>query len=277
MSHFDRALRSQFFLTGPRPCPYLPGRKERKLFTNLSGPHAAGLHDDLALHGFRRSQNIAYRPACAGCHACLSTRVRVADFEPTKAQRRVLRRNEDVDRRVDESWSDPEHYALFRAYVSQRHADGGMTDMDYYDFGAMIEDSPVRTRLFAYRAASGDEPEATARETRSTGDEAAKGALLGACLTDLLADGLSLVYSYFNPDEKRRSLGQYIILDHIALAKKAKLPYVYLGYWVPGSAKMNYKINFQPAEILTDRGWVLADEAAQAAALAAGGAESEPS
>lgn len=241
MSHFERSLRSQFFMTGPRPCPYLPGRMERKLFTTLAPPHAEPLHDRLALIGFRRSQNIAYRPACQGCSACVSTRLCAEDRRETRSERRILRRNADLIRRVRAPIPTDEHYALFRRYLTARHADGGMTDMDAIDFASMIEDSPVRTCLVEYRQAPGSETE---KET-----------LLAACVTDVLSDGLSLVYSYFDPEATRRSLGRHIILDHLALAQERRLPYVYLGYWVPGSDKMSYKIAFQPAEILTETGW----------------------
>lgn len=255
MSQIDRALRSQFFLTGPRPCPYLPDREERKLFTNLSGAQAATLHDELSLHGFRRSQNIAYRPACDACDACLSTRVRVRDFAPSKSQKRVIKRNLDLTRSAENAWSTDEQYELFSRYVSERHPDGGMTDMDALDFAAMVEDSPVRTRLVEYRGPAWA--------------DGSPGVLLGACVTDVLADGLSLVYSFFDHAEaRRRSLGQFIILDHIALARKVGLPFVYLGYWVPGSPKMDYKIKFEPAEIRTKSGWVEATPEERAAAAA---------
>lgn len=243
MSHFDRSLRSQFFLTGPRPCPYLPGRRERKLFTNLAGPDAAALHDELSLHGFRRSQNIAYRPACSGCTACLSTRVRAVDFRPSRSQRRISARNADLRRAVLEPEATDEQYALFMRYLNARHGDGGMTDMDAFDFASMIEDSSVRTRVIEYRLV----------DDKSAGDGA--GRLVAACLTDLLADGLSLVYSFFDPELNSRSLGQYIILDHIEIARNSGCPYVYLGYWVPGSEKMDYKKKFSPAEILGSHGW----------------------
>lgn len=242
MSHFDRSLRSQFFLTGPRPCPYLPNRRERKLFTNLTGPHAATLHDELALHGFRRSQNILYRPACIGCDACVSTRVVVDEFTPTRTQRKVRNRNADLTRNADGPWATDEQYELFNDYLKSRHAEGGMADMDVFDYAAMVEDTPVRTRIVEYRRppepGSKDQPD-----------------LIAACITDVLADGLSLVYSFYDPTESRRSLGQYLILDHIEIAKSAGLKYVYLGYWVDGSPKMDYKIKFQPAELLSERGW----------------------
>lgn len=243
MSHFDRSLRSQFFLTGPRPCPYLPGRKERKLFTNLAGPEAAALHDELSLNGFRRSQNIAYRPACSGCNACYSTRVCANDFEASRTQRRIIKRNADIQRAILEPAASDEQYELFQRYLGDRHSDGGMTDMDAFDFAAMIEDSAVRTRLIEYRLPPED-PESTR-----------PGRLIGACLTDLLADGLSLVYSFFDPELSARSLGQFIILDHVRIAQSGGFPYVYLGYWVPGSEKMDYKKKFRPSEILVENGW----------------------
>ena len=243
MAHFERSLRSQFFLTGPRPCPYLPNRSERKLFTTLAGAKAEAQHDDLSAMGFRRSQNIAYRPACRACSACVSTRVRAVDFAPSRSQRRTLRRNNDLSRH----WLDPEpsdeHFDLFKAYLSDRHGDGGMVDMDAFDFSAMVEDSPVRTHLIEYRLPSENDGE--------------EGTLAAACVTDVLRDGLSLVYSFFDTRLSSRSLGRYVILDHIALAREAGLPFVYLGYWVKGSPKMDYKIEFQPSEILLDGGWTL--------------------
>lgn len=237
MSHFDRTFRAQFYLTSQRDCPYLPGRRERKLFTTLIGPDAAQLHDDLAAHGFRRSQNIVYRPACAGCSACYSTRVCAQDFSPTRSQRRVAKRNADLVRQRQAAWASEEQHALFDRYLAARHAEGGMADMDATDFAAMIEDSTIDTHVVEYRLPS--------EENR----------LVAACLTDRLRDGLSLVYSFFDPDLDRRSLGQFIILDHIEQARETALPYVYLGYWVPGSEKMDYKTRFRPCEILDRRQW----------------------
>lgn len=254
MSHFDRSLRSQFFLTGPRPCPYLPGRRERKLFTSLSGPDAAALHDELSLHGFRRSQNIAYRPACSGCSACVSIRVRASDFSPSRSQRRALTRNADIERRVLDAAPTDEQYALFMRYLEARHGDGGMTDMDVFDFAAMIEDSSVRTRVIEYRLR--EETNGDLEKIAADAVSPKPGRLIGACLTDLLADGLSLVYSFFDSDFQDRSLGQYIILDHIDIARNSGCPYVYLGYWVSGSEKMDYKKKFKPSEILSPEGWV---------------------
>lgn len=247
MSHFDNPLKSQFFLTAPRPCPYLEGRQERKLFTHLTGPQAIETNDELSNRGFRRSQTIVYRPACVGCSACVSTRIRVRDFEPSRSHRRIRRKNADIIRWVGADTATDEQYALFNRYLTARHADGGMTDMDPDDFAAMIEDTPVETRLVEYRDPNGP-------------GSAKSGELVAACLTDILGDGLSLVYSFFDPNLNKRSLGRYIILDHIELAASMGLPYVYLGFWVRGSRKMAYKIEFQPSEVMLGDGWAPYDE-----------------
>jgi arginyl-tRNA--protein-N-Asp/Glu arginylyltransferase len=231
----------QFYVTAPQTCPYLPGRMERKLFTAIQGEQAEKLNDALSKQGFRRSQNVLYRPSCAECSACLSARIRVADFIPSRGQRRILRRNADLERAVASAWATEDHYALFRRYLDSRHADGGMADMDMFEFAAMIEESPIRSRLVEYTRP----PEADERGRQ----------LVAACLTDILDDGLSLVYSFYDPDLHRRSLGTQVILDHVELARIAGLPYVYLGYWVPGSEKMGYKSGFDALEIFKGRVW----------------------
>ncbi|MEL6170217.1 MAG: arginyltransferase [Pseudomonadota bacterium] len=228
----------QFYVTAPQPCPYLEGRMERKLFTALQGEYAEKLNDALSKQGFRRSQNVLYRPSCAECSACLSARIRVADFKPSKGHRRILKRNIGFDREATSPWATEDQYALFRRYLEARHADGGMADMDIFEFAAMIEETPIRSRVIEYSAVH-------ERQRR-----------LGAvCLTDVLDDGLSMVYSFYEPDFADRSLGTYVILDHIEIARDAGLPYVYLGYWVPGSPKMGYKARFSPLEIYTAGAW----------------------
>ncbi len=234
-------LAPQFYVTAPQPCPYLEGRMERKLFTALQGEHAHQLNDALSHQGFRRSQNVLYRPSCPDCSACLSARIRVADFTPSKSQRRSLKRNADLVRRTRAPWATEEQYELFRAYLDRRHADGGMADMDVFEFSAMIEETPIRTRVIEYAP--------PAEDGRSRGD------LTAVCLTDVLEDGLSMVYSFYAPDRQAASLGTYVILDHIALAREAGLPYVYLGYWVPGSPKMDYKSRFSGLEIYRHGTW----------------------
>ncbi len=229
----------QFYVTAPQPCPYLEGRMERKLFTALQGDYAEKLNDSLSKQGFRRSQNVLYRPSCAECAACLSARVRVADFTPSKSQRRVARRNSDLKREATSPWATEDQYSLFRDYLDSRHADGGMADMDIFEFAAMIEETPIRSRVIEYTAPNG-------RGGRE---------LAAVCLTDVLDDGLSMVYSFYDPDRARTSMGTYVILDHIRIALEAGLPYVYLGYWVPGSPKMGYKANFSALEVYKNGEW----------------------
>ncbi len=231
----------RFFLTNPAPCPYLPGRTERKVFTELNGEHADELNDALGRIGFRRSQNVAYRPSCADCRACVSVRVLAGEFEAGSTQRKLIRRNEDLQVSACRPWSTTEQYDLLRRYLSTRHPDGGMNDMDDMDYADMVEQTPVNSYVIEYR-----EP---ARDGRP-------GKLVGACLTDQQSDGLSMIYSFFDPDlADRKGLGNYIILDHILRAHRAGLPYVYLGYWVEGSARMQYKVRYRPLERLGPDGW----------------------
>lgn len=231
----------QFYVTAPQPCPYLPGRMERKLFTALQGEYSEKLNDSLSKQGFRRSQNVLYRPSCAECSACMSARIRVADFAPTRSQRRVIKRNAQLLRHATSPWATEEQYALFRRYLDTRHADGGMADMDIFEFAAMIEETPIRSRVVEY--------------TLSPEEGARKGPLKAVCLTDVLDDGLSMVYSFYDPERERDSLGTYIILDHIEIAREAGLPFVYLGYWVPGSPKMGYKARFKGIELFSKGQW----------------------
>ena len=235
----------QFFLTSPATCPYLPGRQERKVFTHLVGERAPEVNDLLTQGGFRRSQSIAYRPACEACRACVSVRVLPQEFEPSRTFRRVLATNDDLIGHAGSAQPTAEQYSLFRAYLDTRHADGGMVDMSVLDYSMMIEDSHVRSKLIEYRR-RGPDSIITGRGT---------GALLAVALTDTLADGLSMVYSFYDPEARARSLGTYVILDHIARAKRMGLPHVYLGYWVDGSPKMDYKRRFLPQERLGQDGW----------------------
>ena len=206
----------QFYVTAPQPCPYLADRMERKLFTALQGEYAETLNDSLSKQGFRRSQNVLYRPSCAECSACLSARIRVADFDLSRSQKRVLRRNKHLRRDATSPWATEDQYELFRSYLDSRHADGGMADMDIFEFAAMIEETPIRSRVIEYTA---DAEEGASRRS-----------LKAVCLTDVLDDGLSMVYSFYDPAMAQNSLGTYVILDHIRIAREAGLPYVYLGY-----------------------------------------------
>lgn len=235
----------QFFLTAPTSCPYLPGRLERKVFTHVVGPTAAQLNDLLSQGGFRRSQAIAYRPACEACAACVSVRVCVDAFRPSESMRRVARRNRDLVARFGAPQATSDQYSLFRSYLDRRHPSGGMANMSVLDYALMVEDSHVESAVIEYRR-RGPDSGISAR-----GD----GALVACALTDVLSDGLSMVYSFFDTELEERSLGTFVILEHIERARKLGKPYVYLGYWVAGSDKMAYKARFRPQERLTARGW----------------------
>ena len=233
----------QFYLTAPSPCPYLAGKEERKVFTHLVGERAGELNNILTQGGFRRSQSIAYRPACEGCRSCVSVRVVAGEFAASRSMRRILGRNNDIVGEMKIAVPTSEQYSIFRAYLDSRHRDGGMADMTVLDYAMMVEDSHIETRVVEYRRRTGD------TAGRQSGD------LIAVALTDVLGDGLSMVYSFFEPDEAARSLGTFMVLDHIARARQLGLAYVYLGYWVRGSRKMDYKSRFLPQERLTPDGW----------------------
>ena len=211
------------------------------MFTELTGPHASELNDALGRIGFRRSQGVAYRPSCAGCTACVSVRVVTNEFMPNATQRKLLRRNGDVEVTACKAWATDEQFQLLRRYLGTRHPGGGMAGMDEDDYADMIEHSPVNSVIVEYREPSAD---------------GARGRLIGACLTDRQADGLSMVYSFFAADEDSRpGFGNFIIMDHLIRAREAGLPYVYLGYWVKGSPRMEYKTRYRPLEVLGPAGW----------------------
>ena len=235
---FKSPRRPQFFYTtAPLPCPYVAGRTERKVVTEVSGPDAEALHDRLSRAGFRRSHNIAYAPVCPGCNACVPIRIPVASFVPDRGQRRILRANADITGADAPPRATTEQFQLFQRYQQMRHSEGDMATMSFYDYRAMVEDTPITTSIVEFR-----DP--------TTG-------LVGACLTDRLSDGLSAVYSFYVPDQERKSLGTFTILWLVERARTLGLPYVYLGYWVPESRKMAYKARFRPCEVLQNGGWRL--------------------
>jgi arginyl-tRNA--protein-N-Asp/Glu arginylyltransferase len=235
MDHSPLKRPQFFFTTAPLPCPYLPDRLERKLVTELSGPGAENLHEALARSGFRRSHSIAYAPACPGCKACVPVRVVVKDFERRRTLSRLWRENADLIATRVPARATTEQYELFARYQQSRHAGSDMALMGFYEYSAMIEDSPIDTFMVEFR------------------DRA--GVLTAVCLTDRTSDGLSAVYSFFESNGSRDGLGNYVVLWLIAQARKLDLPYAYLGYWITNSAKMAYKARFQPLECLGPNGW----------------------
>jgi len=225
-----------FYATAPLPCPYMPGRVERRVVTELLGRDVDQLHDTLSQAGFRRSHGIAYAPACPDCDACKAVRTVAADFVPSRSLRRVARLNEDIRVREMEPLASAEHFDAFVAYQNARHDDGDMARMDFSDYRALIEESPVDTMVVEFRDADDS--------------------LFGVCLTDRLVDGLSAVYSFFDPALSPRSPGSLMILWLIERAQAIGLPYVYLGFWIAECSKMSYKERFGPLEVHTRAGWV---------------------
>lgn len=224
-----------FYRTGPMPCPYIGGKVERNLFTELNGAQAQRLHDQLAQAGFRRSHHIVYRPACPGCNGCVPVRIPVKTFRMTRSQRRVWNKNADLTVSTTIARASEEHYELFTRYQNARHSGGEMATMSFSDFRAMIEDSVVQTELVTIRDSGGR--------------------LVGACLTDILSHGYSAVYSYFDPEEDQRSLGTFCVLRLLERARQRDLDHLYLGYWIAECAKMTYKSRFRPVEHLGHSGW----------------------
>jgi arginyl-tRNA--protein-N-Asp/Glu arginylyltransferase len=226
-----------FFGTRSLPCPYLDGQIERKVVTELSGPNAEGLYERLSRAGFRRSHNLAYRPACPSCNACVPVRIAATDFEMTKSFRRVMGANADLSADDIDANATVEQFRLFSSYQRARHEGGDMSGMAFNDYRSMVEDTPVTSRSVEFR------------------DD--KGTLLAVMLMDRMEDSLSAVYSFFDGGQTRRSLGTYMILWMVQRARAFGLPYVYLGYWIDGSNKMAYKARFQPLESLGADGWAV--------------------
>lgn len=236
MKPFTPLPLTYFYMSRPAVCPYLPDRVEQMVFTDLaSASDPAKLHDQLSRNGFRRSQGIAYKPNCDNCTACVPVRVPVDEFRPGRSFRKAMKRNEAITGALVPAVAEAEHFETFHRYVRSRHSDGGMAHMNFEDYAAMVQDSPVPTRLAEFR-----DPE---------------GRLWGACLTDMLDDGLSLVYSYFEPEYSEDSPGTMMILWHIEEARRMGLPYIYLGYWIEQSPKMSYKRRFRPMEAHGPDGW----------------------
>jgi arginyl-tRNA--protein-N-Asp/Glu arginylyltransferase len=233
-----------FYTTAPQPCPYLSGRTERKVVTELAGVTAESLHDRLSRGGFRRSHNIAYAPVCPACNACVPIRIRAREFQPNRTQKRIAKLNADLTISEMPPRATAEQYQLFQRYQHARHGEGDMATMSFYDYRAMVEDTPIETSIVEFRD----------RQER----------LLGACLTDRLGDGLSAVYSFFTPDSDERSLGTQAIIWLVQRAVELDLPHVYLGYWVEESRKMAYKAKFKPSEILRAGQWRQLDDHAPA-------------
>jgi arginine-tRNA-protein transferase len=225
-----------FFQSGEMPCPYVPGRLERRLLVKMTPPLvAAGLFDDLTTAGFRRSQDYLYRPNCSACHACTPVRLPVDRFRPNRTMRRIVRVNQDLTAAIVTAAATREQYTLFHRYQATRHRDGEMEAMSFRDYRVLIENSSARTVLIEFR------------------DQAAR--LVAGCLVDIGERGLSAVYSFFDTDQPARSLGTYIVVKLAEWTHASGRPHLYLGYWIEECRKMAYKIRFRPIEGLGPDGW----------------------
>lgn len=224
------------FHTGDHVCGYFPDRIARDLVVDPRDPQLPQRYPQALAWGFRRSGDLVYRPHCRGCRACLAVRVPVAEFAPTRSQRRCVARNGDIDVRIVPAVRSDEHLALYRRYLSARHAGGGMEDHGAQEFDQFLVGSWSDGRFL---------------ELRQHGTHK----LLAVAMTDLIDDALSAVYTYFDPDEAARSLGTLAILEQIAWARRDGRSHLYLGYWIAGHGKMDYKRRFRPLEGFDGRRW----------------------
>lgn len=235
MSHTRSPELLIFHRSAPMTCPYLAGRVEQQLFTELSGAASQPNFDRLSQAGFRRSHHIAYRPVCRGCQACVPVRIAADRFEWPRSLRRVWNANADLTAEDVGLDATQEQFDLFRRYVTSRHGDGDMAQMNARDYVNLVRTSPVKTSLIEFRDVGG--------------------ALVAACLADRLSDGLSAVYSFFEPTLARRSPGSFMILWLVREAQRAGVNHVYLGFWIENSRKMSYKSRYRPLEGFVHGEW----------------------
>lgn len=224
------------YATAPHPCNYLSGREAITVFADPRTPISRRLYSQLVDHGFRRSGEHIYRPGCRGCAACVAVRVPVAQFQPNRTQRRIWRRNQDLEAIRVPVTRNSEHFALYQRYLAARHPGGGMDDPDPANYMSFFACREIDTALIEFRL---------------------DGELLAVAVMDYLEHGLSAVYTFFDPtpEHRARSLGVHAILWQIEEAGRLGLPFVYLGYWIEESPKMSYKSQYRPLEGYRDGGW----------------------
>ncbi len=232
--------RIKLFATRPHPCSYLPEEDATTVFIDPNAEVDAQLYSELSRYGFRRSGGNIYRPHCEACHACVPIRLVVENFDPNRSQKRCLKRNSDLYFKTVESIDTDEHYNLYEYYINKRHCDGDMYPANRSQYRDFLTREWESTQYIEMRT-----PEHK---------------LIALAVTDVLNHGLSAVYTFFDPDETKRSLGMFGILYQIQLAQEKQLPYVYLGYWIRRCQKMNYKTNYRPYQLLINQNWVTVAE-----------------
>tara|TARA_B100001093_G_scaffold492455_1_gene533600 strand:+ start:1115 stop:1834 length:720 start_codon:yes stop_codon:yes gene_type:complete len=222
-----------YMLTKATPCPYLKGRIEKRIATDIT--YNNKVYDELVLNGFRRVENWMYRPVCDNCSACKSYRVNIKDFELSKSLRRVSKNFNGISYKIIKNIATTEHYKLFKKYQFERHPGGSMSDMDKNEFISMIETSPIKTKLMEFRDNSKN--------------------LIGVLLLDIDNVNLSAVYSFFEPELSKSGIGNYMVAQTLLFGKRNKYKYLYLGYYINEISSMSYKSRFKPGQILNENDW----------------------
>jgi arginyl-tRNA--protein-N-Asp/Glu arginylyltransferase len=225
----------KLYATHEHACSYLKDRSATTIFVDPALPINGHIYSELSDFGFRRSGKHIYRPNCRSCHACIPVRIPVSAFQPTRAQKRCVKRNADITTRVLRNIGTDEHYALYARYIEQRHSDGDMYPPSREQYEDFLSSEWGVTRYLEFRA---------------------QGKLVGVAVSDQLDQGLSAIYTFFEPSEANRSLGVLAVLQQIELAAQLKLPYVYLGYWIRECAKMRYKAQYRPLQMFINSHWL---------------------
>ena len=233
MNKIENTKKEDFYISDSNKCAYKPDQEERKLFTFIKGSKNQDFYNLLISKGFRRSQNILYNQVCENCNKCIPIRIKVNNFQETKNQKRIINKGKLFERKVTEK-ATYEQFYLFKEYLDFKHPNSEMNDMIFADYYSMVKNTGIETKIIEYRLDN---------------------VLVSSCITDFLDNALSMVYSFYSELFLKNSLGKYIILDHFRLAKDFDMDYVYLGYWVEGSSKMDYKNSFNSSEVLIDNKW----------------------